>query len=480
MQKDFNAAVALHRQGHLDAARQAYLAILEHHPEHAQALHLLGVLNRQEGRYEDAVALITRAIRINPDIATFHSNLGNALRDSGSISAAEAAFRQAINLDPKLADAHNNLGVLLLRSRRGKESLEYFIAAIALNPQHTEAHNNLGFALKDLGQLDEAFNCYQTVLGLHPRHQDALYNLGNIALYRNDLDGALAHFSAAEQQLPSSLTGLSCAVRQGLLHYLRDEHALARIALVRAQSQLSMMLPAAMPSRIYCEYLQSLLDGGGGQPGTHTPAVLHVIGESHMLSAQGVIVELDGVQHRCQGWWIEGCKQWHLGNDQRNRFKVQFENVLAALPPASIVLLTMGEIDCRHNEGILSAWKKTQEASMDRLIETTVRSFVRYVTPQALLHGHRLIISGVPASNQPLENIPVADQPLLVEVIREFNARLEKAAMDAGHRFVDVYRMTVAEDGWSNRRWHIDAHHLGPAGWMEAVRGLVLRPGALH
>ncbi len=53
------------------------------------------------------------AIRINPDFAKAHYNLGNLLKDKGREEDAEAEYREAIRINPDFADAHINLGNLL-------------------------------------------------------------------------------------------------------------------------------------------------------------------------------------------------------------------------------------------------------------------------------------------------------------------------------------------------------------------------------
>ena len=47
-------------------------------PDHADALHLLGVLAFQTGHIGAAIDLIGRAIAINPAVAEYHSNLGES------------------------------------------------------------------------------------------------------------------------------------------------------------------------------------------------------------------------------------------------------------------------------------------------------------------------------------------------------------------------------------------------------------------
>ena len=52
-------AVDRHQAGDLDSAEQAYRVILENQPDHADALHLLGLVLYQKGDPAQATDLIT-------------------------------------------------------------------------------------------------------------------------------------------------------------------------------------------------------------------------------------------------------------------------------------------------------------------------------------------------------------------------------------------------------------------------------------
>ena len=62
----FYCAIKLHQQGQIEEAEAAYRQILAAEPDHAGALHLLGVIRQQQGRHEEALELIGRAISVNP------------------------------------------------------------------------------------------------------------------------------------------------------------------------------------------------------------------------------------------------------------------------------------------------------------------------------------------------------------------------------------------------------------------------------
>ena len=78
-------ALAQHQAGRLaEAEAEAlYRRVLAVVPDHAGALHLLGVLACEAGHPGAAIDLIGRAIALNPGIAEYHCNLGESQRCNG-------------------------------------------------------------------------------------------------------------------------------------------------------------------------------------------------------------------------------------------------------------------------------------------------------------------------------------------------------------------------------------------------------------
>ena len=103
-------AVERHRAGDFDGAGQIYRSVLELDPNQADALHLLGVIAFQRGRYAEAVQHIRKAISINGAEAGFYLNLAHALKARGDLDSSTACYRTACELDPNSAAAHDCLG----------------------------------------------------------------------------------------------------------------------------------------------------------------------------------------------------------------------------------------------------------------------------------------------------------------------------------------------------------------------------------
>jgi len=163
-------AIAMHRANGLDDAEKVYGRILSLAPDHADALHFMGVLQHQRGRSRDALQLIRRSIELNGGMADWHNNLGNVLLESGQVDEAAAAYEEAVSLGPDRADIYNNLGALRREQGRPEESEAAYRRAIELDPQYIDAHTNLGGLLQKLTRNEEALQALCTALVLKPRH----------------------------------------------------------------------------------------------------------------------------------------------------------------------------------------------------------------------------------------------------------------------------------------------------------------------
>src|SRR4051812_38122734 len=72
-------AIELHKAGRLADAENVYRDILQQAPRDANVLYLLGLIALATGRHQRAADLLGRSIRLNPDFAPAHLNLGLVL-----------------------------------------------------------------------------------------------------------------------------------------------------------------------------------------------------------------------------------------------------------------------------------------------------------------------------------------------------------------------------------------------------------------
>jgi len=166
-------AILLQKNEQFVEANELYRRVLETAPEHPRALHYAGVLAHQQGRNEEALALIERSLALVPHQADWYSNLGIVFQSDDRLDRAIDSYRRAIALDPSHANAHNNLGVLLRATGQPVEAEAAYRAAIQLNPEHIDAYTNLGILLNGLKRTEEAAACYCKVITLRPKHREA-------------------------------------------------------------------------------------------------------------------------------------------------------------------------------------------------------------------------------------------------------------------------------------------------------------------
>jgi tetratricopeptide (TPR) repeat protein len=203
MQGDLNTAVRYHQGGELEQAARIYQAILARQADHADALHLLGVVALQQGSPQRAVELINRAIAVNPSVAAFHGNLAEAYRALGQPERAAGCCQVALRLQPHYPEAANNLGVAWLALGKIEAAAEQFREALRLRPGVAMAHNNLGNALRLLGDNAQAVQQFQEALRLDPNLAEAHTNLGQLSLEVRRLDEAALHCREAVRLRPN-------------------------------------------------------------------------------------------------------------------------------------------------------------------------------------------------------------------------------------------------------------------------------------
>ena len=110
----------------------------------------------RKGQIDEAIRQYQEAIRLKPDYAEAHNNLGVALGGKGQMDEAIRQFQEAIRLKPDYAEAHYNLGLALGRKGQTDEAIRHFEAALKARPDYPEAHNYLGVVFYQQGRTGEA------------------------------------------------------------------------------------------------------------------------------------------------------------------------------------------------------------------------------------------------------------------------------------------------------------------------------------
>jgi tetratricopeptide (TPR) repeat protein len=155
--------------------------------------------------WQDEATLWRSVTDVNPEDALAHLNLGSALLEiPGRVPDAMSEYQQALRIYPNYAEAHNNLGAILLQSGRATEAVEEYQAAVRLDPDYADAHSNLGSALSQIpSRLPEAVTELETAVRLDPENARRRAALGNVLLQMpGRLPEAILQLETAERINP--------------------------------------------------------------------------------------------------------------------------------------------------------------------------------------------------------------------------------------------------------------------------------------
>jgi tetratricopeptide (TPR) repeat protein len=162
---------------------------------HADSLHLMGLLSIQSGQHDHAVEWIARAIRSGPK-PEYLASLATALHRQGRLDEALKALDKAVQLKPDDPELWTNLGALLEEAKRPSEAVLCFEHSLKLDPTHLKAACASAVLLHQLGSLEEALDRFDLCEALRPQHA---LTQGARALVLRDLKRHDEYLAAALQ-----------------------------------------------------------------------------------------------------------------------------------------------------------------------------------------------------------------------------------------------------------------------------------------
>lgn len=168
IQTALQLAMEQHSTGRHMAAEHIYRQILEQHPNHPDALHLLG---RQ-------AILMTTARTICPPsyqsqfsaaavsfwVPVLPVPAGLVLYQQGNPAGAIGFLERALHTNSTFEVFHNSLGECLRAVGRFGDAIAHFSRALALSPSFLPAKFNLGLAYQQLHDWSAAIRIYDEVL----------------------------------------------------------------------------------------------------------------------------------------------------------------------------------------------------------------------------------------------------------------------------------------------------------------------------
>jgi len=158
-----------------------------------------------EGKAEEAIVHLRKAIALYPEFVMARNDLGAQLLGLGKLDDAADELRKAIALDQKAFNPKLNLGIVLVQQHHFAEASEVLNQALSLDAGSPDARLYSGIALMALGSPDAAEKDLRTAysLGGTP-YALALFHLGQLYMNKGDRESARRAFAEYLRDLPNA------------------------------------------------------------------------------------------------------------------------------------------------------------------------------------------------------------------------------------------------------------------------------------
>jgi tetratricopeptide (TPR) repeat protein len=197
------AVQALERGNAAEAERQS-LAILNQAPSHVDALGVLYKIRNAAGNKPAAEALLTRLVKINPNILWATNDLAMMLFLKGDRTTAEVHARNAVRLSPTNAQAHNMMGMIFTETNRNLQGEFHYRKALKLANPVGKLCANMALNLKQQGKLEESEKFYREAMRLEPENLQSLLGWIRMEESRREIKRAWELLSTAERLDPNN------------------------------------------------------------------------------------------------------------------------------------------------------------------------------------------------------------------------------------------------------------------------------------
>ncbi|HEY4030209.1 MAG TPA: tetratricopeptide repeat protein [Caulobacteraceae bacterium] len=189
-------AGALIQQGQLESAWGTVHEVLNTDPQNVPAIQMRGLIYAQLGHMNEAVEDFRLAVRLAPNDAVAHNNLGNALRPLGLWEESLAACERALALAPDYPDAQLSHANALLDMGRPEEAVAGYDRLLQRTPRDPRALANRGLALRSLNRSQDAVKSFEQAMAVDPANDQIRANAGQAYMATGDLKTGFALFEA--------------------------------------------------------------------------------------------------------------------------------------------------------------------------------------------------------------------------------------------------------------------------------------------
>jgi len=170
----------------------------------------LGLAYVVQGRYEQGLAKLNKALKMNPDNAKAYLYIAELYRRLNEKERAEDYFKRALKVDSEDSSINNNYGAFLCANKKYDQAFKYLNRAL-LNPVYSdrgEVYENMGVCAENKGNIKVAREYYIQAISLKPNLGTSLLAVAQLDFDAKKVESAekyLKYYSRVTKQTPQSL-----------------------------------------------------------------------------------------------------------------------------------------------------------------------------------------------------------------------------------------------------------------------------------
>ncbi|MCW6050391.1 tetratricopeptide repeat protein [Lyngbya sp. CCAP 1446/10] len=128
---------------------------------------ILGNTLREQNKIDEAAAVYSQSLYLNPSCFWAHYHLANIWLEQAKVNEAIVSYQRAIEIDPSFHWSYHHLGNAFAQQQRWQEAAVSFQQALSLHSEHYGTYHGLGQSLQKLGNFDEAIVAFQKGIELN-------------------------------------------------------------------------------------------------------------------------------------------------------------------------------------------------------------------------------------------------------------------------------------------------------------------------
>ena len=153
-----------------------------------------GVALLNEGKVDEGIAALEKALTIDPNLASVHYNLGLAYEKKDQPEEARKHFQEAIKIKPDLGEAYLALGNSYMSAKQFAPAAEAFSKAGESMPDNYDVFYNLGASYSNSGKYAEAEQAFRKAATINPKEPVVHYQLAMALVGQSKNADAKAEF----------------------------------------------------------------------------------------------------------------------------------------------------------------------------------------------------------------------------------------------------------------------------------------------